>query len=65
MWVGTQGVCSEEVGWECVLFLDHAFGGHVRLFVAIYVGMCANFAQGGGVACLVSGMDEGDDGIQE
>ena len=63
--MGTQGVCDEEMGRESVLLLDYSFSGFVRSFVACYVGMCSYFAQGGSVACQVSGLDEGGDGIEE
>ena len=53
------------MGREGILFLYHAFGGLVGSFIASYAGMCSYLAQGGVMAFLVPGMDEGYDVVQE
>ena len=68
MWtvrLGTQGVCGNQVGGQGVFLLHHPFGSSVRSLIASNVGMCSDFAEGGGIARGISGTEDGDDRIQE
>ena len=58
-------MCGKQMGGQGVFLLHHSFGSSVRTLIAGDVGMCSDFAEGGGVARGVPGTDDGDDCIKE